>query len=72
MSDQVGTLGKSIVEFYISNWWQLFLGCFLGGFVSALSLAVWIRNVSQIAWYGSLIRFLLYLAAATALERSDR
>jgi hypothetical protein len=67
MSDQIYRWGKAIVEAFPSYWWQLYLACFIGGFIFALCLAVWVRNSARLERWGALFRFLLYSATISVL-----
>jgi hypothetical protein len=44
------------VDFYISNWWRLYLGCFLGGFISEFGSVFHKRGVNVDRYfYGRLV-----------------
>lgn len=60
-------MGKTILAFYLSFWWQLYLASFVSGFASALSVAVWTIGRRGLDLYAFLLRAVLYLAAFSVL-----
>jgi hypothetical protein len=59
---------ETLLDFYLTAWWQLYLGCLVVGLASAVSVCVWVRDRCVLGWYGFFLRFLLYFAAASALS----
>lgn len=59
-------MSKVLLDFYLNCWWELYLGCLLGGLASALAL-LWVPNANLLRRYSVFLQFLLYFAAGSAV-----
>lgn len=59
-------MSKVLLDFYLNCWWELYLGCLLGGLASALAI-LWVPNANLLRRYSVFLQFLLYFAAGSAV-----